>query len=333
MAFNGKYVLNLALFAQNQGVSKDLVLDEIGLSDDDLCSESCIIENDSYNLVVGKAVKLTGDECFGMHAGEHLSLSAAGLIGQITQNSETIHQAIQYCCDFANLGCSVLPMGIERTERTYKVVIQPDMEWASKSEIALKQTVYGVLAFNIRELKSLAPNANLVMNVDLPWEHPNNLDEYHRVLGPVNFNQKEIAIHLDVGLVNQRIINADYELLRILVNHAERKSAEFQTEKNFVNIVRQSVVKLIKPEFPSIQEVASHLNMSTRSLQRSLKQDGVSFQKLVNQIRLEMAKDYLKDENLTVKDISYLLGYSEPSVFVKAFKSWTGFTPGAFSSK
>ncbi len=331
MAFNGRFIVNLAQFAANQGASIHEVLGDSPKTIAELCEEQCKVTNEEYQAVIERAITLTGDGHFGLHAGENLNLSAAGLIGQITQNCQTVKQAIQYCCDFANLGCSVLPMSLVEESNGYKVVINPDMAWAKTSKTAYLQTVNGVLAFSIREIESLILDKKSALKIHLPWPKPVDSSEYNRIFNTdVYFDQSEIAIYLAKKHVESTVINGDYDLLRILVSHAEQKIQQLTAENGFSEIVRQSLVKLIKPEFPTIDQVAAHLNMSARTLQRKLKLEGVSFQKMLNELRNELAISYLKRDDLSVKEISYLLNYSEPSTFVRSFKSWSGNTPTAY---
>ena len=331
MAFNGRFIVNMAQFASNQGASMHEVLGNFSKTIGELCDEQCKVSNEEYQDVIERAIALTGDSHFGLHAGENLNLSAAGLIGQITQNCQTVKQAIQYCCDFANLGCSVLPMSLEEEENSYKVVINPDMTWAILSDKTYMQTVNGVLAFSIREIESLILQKKSALKVHLPWIKPTDSSEYTRIFNTdVYFEQSEIAIYLDKKHVESTVINADYDLLRILVTHAEQKIQQLSSENGFSEIVRQSLVKLIKPEFPTIDQVAAHLNMSARTLQRKLKQEGLTFQKMLNELRNDLAISYLKRDDLSIKEISYLLNYSEPSTFVRSFKSWSGSTPTAY---
>jgi AraC-like DNA-binding protein len=76
----------------------------------------------------------------------------------------------------------------------------------------------------------------------------------------------------------------------------------------------------------SIQKVAKEMAVSVRTLQNRLEAEGVLFSDLLQGIREQLAKKYLR-ENYSVEQITYLLGFSEPSVFRKAFKKWSGFTP------
>jgi AraC-like DNA-binding protein len=70
--------------------------------------------------------------------------------------------------------------------------------------------------------------------------------------------------------------------------------------------------------------------MTPRTLQRRLKAHGISYQKLLENLRKDLAKSYLRERRLAIGELAYLLGYSEPSAFQRAFKRWTGMTPDNF---
>ena len=78
--------------------------------------------------------------------------------------------------------------------------------------------------------------------------------------------------------------------------------------------------------------MAKDLGMSKRVLQNKLKEEGVTFSELANSVRQELAKSYLAEKRYTIDDITYLVGFSEPSVFRRAFKRWTGMTASQYRS-
>ena len=84
---------------------------------------------------------------------------------------------------------------------------------------------------------------------------------------------------------------------------------------------------MVKPQFPTVQQVADHLNVSVRTLQRKLKQEGFTFQEVMDQLRKDFAMDYLSRPELSVGEVAFLLSYAETSAFSRAFKRWTGMTP------
>jgi AraC-like DNA-binding protein len=76
----------------------------------------------------------------------------------------------------------------------------------------------------------------------------------------------------------------------------------------------------------TLDSVAANFNLSNRSLQRKLKEEGVTYQQIVEEVRRKLAINYLTS-NYSIKDISHILGYNEQSAFVRAFKRWTNKTP------
>ena len=76
--------------------------------------------------------------------------------------------------------------------------------------------------------------------------------------------------------------------------------------------------------------LASELGMSRQTLYRKLREEGTTFVELVDDLRRRMAADYLRARKVSVNETAYLVGFTEPSSFVRAFRRWTGMTPSAF---
>jgi AraC-like DNA-binding protein len=334
MAFNGRFILNIAHLASRQGGNIKEFVELSGKSLEELGEEACIVENANYNAILELAVKTTTDHHFGLHAGEHLNLSAAGLIVQLAQTSETVKQALELCCQFANLGCSALPLGLEEKKDCYKVTFTPDQLWKGDSEIAFQHTTAGVIAFTIKEFHSLTRMQHHPIAVHLSWSDKEGAAEYERVFGcPVSFGANEVAVLLKKEHVEDTVITSDYKLLQMLVAHAEEMSSNLDHEKGFAALVAQSIIKLVKPEFPTIEEVAGHLNVSSRTLQRRLQDEGLTYKKVMDELRKDFAIGYLKRPDLTIGDIAYLLSYSDTSAFTRSFKRWTGKNPNAYRAR
>ncbi|MGV3557324.1 helix-turn-helix domain-containing protein [Larkinella arboricola] len=81
---------------------------------------------------------------------------------------------------------------------------------------------------------------------------------------------------------------------------------------------------------PTLEQMAANFNTSPRSLQRKLQDEGVTYQQVADSIRKSLALNYLSSGTYPVKEISYILGYNELSAFSRAFKRWTGTTPGHY---
>jgi AraC-like DNA-binding protein len=115
-----------------------------------------------------------------------------------------------------------------------------------------------------------------------------------------------------------------------MLEHFETYAQEFLAEMDEPREVTREVTRILlsslDDESITIKKVARQMSMSVRTLQNHLKDEGVVFSDLLKVVRERLAKKYLR-ENYTVEEITYLLGYSEPSTFRKAFKKWAGITP------
>ena len=331
MTFSARFVLSIIRFAGVQGANAKKLLELTGYSMEALCDEALRVDSEVYNQVLEQAIAATGDDCFGLHSGEYLNLSAAGLIGQITQTSATVKEALEYCCEFAQLGCRALPMALKEEEQYFRLLIKPDTIWLQQSELSVRHTIDGVLAFTIREFHTLTFQKYYPVAINYAFGQPKNTDEYERVFQcPFRFNQKETSILFDKNTINQPVVTSDYQLLRILVEHAEEKIAIIENEEGFAHLVKQSMINLIKPEFPTIDQVAGNLNISVRTLQRRLKEEGVTFKEILESLRRDFAISYLRKSELSINEIAYLLSYADASAFIRSFKRWTGKTPQVY---
>ena len=125
------------------------------------------------------------------------------------------------------------------------------------------------------------------------------------------------------------ISDASQESAELCVQQCELLISKFSEKTNLVEDVRYEI--LSRPAyFPDIETVAGKMHMSSRTLRRHLDKQGTSYQDLLNEIRLNLARDYLLATALRLDQISQLLGYTEPANFTHAFKRWTGVSPRTY---
>ncbi len=330
MAFNGRFIASRIDFAGRQGANTSLLSQKAGGADF-LCREESTVDYTVYNRLLEQIVDQTGDDFFGLHFGESMNMTAAGLVAQITQTSEHVLQALQYACDFAQLACSSLPMRLEEKADAWCLYITPEPLWASDSPLAVRHTVEGTIVFTIKEFHELTRKKHFPLRIELPYDMPKDRTEYERLFQcPMSFGQKGISIYFDKGHITEKVVTSDYHLLRVLVAHAEERIAAIQRKGGFYEEVKTSVAHLIKPEFPSIEQVARHLHVSVRTLQRRLSEEGHTFKEIIESLRKEFAFAYLKRPELSINEIAYLLNYTDASAFIRSFKRWEHKTPNEF---
>jgi AraC-like DNA-binding protein len=153
-------------------------------------------------------------------------------------------------------------------------------------------------------------------------------DARHRAFfgAPVRFGAPHTELVFDRATLDLALTSADPNLLAILLPTAEEKRARKATDAPMTDRVRRQLRSALSNADTQLDVLAKRLGMTGRSLQRRLKDEGTSFQALRESTRRDLADQYL-GKGLSFSEIAFLLGFSEPSAFFRAFKRWTGLTP------
>ena len=119
-------------------------------------------------------------------------------------------------------------------------------------------------------------------------------------------------------------------VVRLLDRQAKRLLSSDPQPDSYTEKVMGLVIAQLRKRKLGIEVVADDLSMSVRSLQMKLKEEGTSYQKLLNRIREQLAIAFLQEKKYSKSEIADLLGFSEISVFSRTFKKWTGQSPSEF---
>ena len=125
----------------------------------------------------------------------------------------------------------------------------------------------------------------------------------------------------------QTLPNADAQLLKVMDEHAQLLLSKRILPDDFVGQVRKEIIRDLHGGEALRDTIANRLNMSPRTLQRRLEENGIAYAELLDEVRAELAKNKLQNSELSLAEIGFLLGFSEQSSFNRAFKRWTGKTP------
>jgi len=173
-----------------------------------------------------------------------------------------------------------------------------------------------------------------IMPVHVTMQRPEPVDKtaYEDMFGPsIEYAAPAHRLSFDAVLVNTPLSTAHPELARLndqtVIDYLARCE-----RSNLTMQVRAGIIEQLPNGRPNQEDIAQTLNTSLRSLQRKLKDEDTNFKALLNETQQDLALQYIRDSNRTIGEITYLLGFSEPSNFTRAFKRWTGKSPGEFRS-
>jgi AraC-like DNA-binding protein len=146
----------------------------------------------------------------------------------------------------------------------------------------------------------------------------------------VHFGCARTELVFDARLLDLALPKADPALAALLQRNASALLGSTANRSNFADQVRDEISKVSAPGDLQLAVIARRLGTSARTLQRRLGADGMSFHELVRETRSTLAKNHLRKGELAICEIAYLLGFSQPSAFHRAFQRWTGTTPRTF---
>jgi AraC-like DNA-binding protein len=129
------------------------------------------------------------------------------------------------------------------------------------------------------------------------------------------------------GDLDRVVSTADDTLVGYLDRLADESLESLGTEESILKKVRRALWTELSEGQPSVKRIAAALNMSVRTLQRRLREDDTSFVEVLDEFRREMATGLLRNRELAIYEVAFLLGYSEPSTFHRAFRRWHACSP------
>ncbi len=159
---------------------------------------------------------------------------------------------------------------------------------------------------------------------------PEHHAEYHYMFHcPINFGEAFSEIILDADLLDLPIVRSEAELEDYLQQQPYGSLQVPGRDKSYTEQIRRHIKKHL-PNLPDYNHLAQKLKLNPQTLRRRLKEEGADYRQIKNEFIRDMAIDYLKRDGLEIKEIAYLLGFSEPSAFVRSFKKWTGTPPNTY---
>lgn len=209
------------------------------------------------------------------------------------------------------------------------------MSWTQAVANTPRASEYSLAAF-VSLCQALIGRPIKPIRAGLPFAAPTDAGVYRALLGcPVDFDCDAIKLSIPAHLLALPITSKDSYLLRLLEQQAQAllhqrpQAADDEAGNSFAR-VQEQIVEAMKNGDASAEAVAKAVGVSTRSFYRLLSRAGYSYRGLLAHTRHSLARQYLADPALAQTDIALLLGYAEQSSFIRAFRGWTGMTPGEY---
>lgn len=311
--------------AQHYHLDAQALLAAAGISDEQLQQADALIPFDRVAMLFLQALQQSGDSAFGLMVGSMVQPRSYQVLGYAILSCGTLGEAVDRLIRYEKL---VGKLGVTRLVEAGDVC---RLEWQSPitgpwSRFLKEAAIAGWITL-ARQLVVSVPAFEVF------FEHACEADaaRYEQVLGaPVHFKAAFTGVQLATTALQTPMAGADAGLRAMMDKQAAVLLEEFDSRVNLVNEVRSVLVRVLPDGEPSLETVAERLSMSERVLQSRLRDAGMSFTAVIEDVRRSLATLYLQQTSVALIDIAFLLGFSEQSAFSRAFRRWMGQSPQAW---
>ena len=273
------------------------------------------------------AADLSGDTNFGLHVGESVNPSAFDVVGYCAINSPTLGAAFTRVARYHSIWTDGALFTLESSGDTSAVVYR----YVDPTIVDHRQDSEMTLATVAALCRNIATPDFVPTAVEFQHDAPADTSEHQRLFRcPIEFRAPANRLSFASRFLAFPIAKADPSLCVLLDRHAEELLAKFPPRNSLVDQVRSIITGELRGGDPSLERVADQLGFTPRTLQRKLQELGASHNELLDQMRRQLAIRYLREREMAICEVAYLLGFSESSSFHRAFKRWTGVTPKEF---
>ena len=310
--------------AKAAGIALDPLLKQAGLSHHEIEDPQSVIKvRDQVNFLNIVAVALE-DDFLGFHLAQTVELRQLGPLYYVLASSDTLLDALQRavryssivnegislrCIDGKSIRISFHCIGVGRHLDRHQI----ECFVTALVRMCRHLTGLRLLPDRVRLMHHRAPNA-----------------EFAEFFGDnIEFDATADDITFSNNIRQSSVVSADPYLNKLMISYCEEAISHRQSTRGpFRSRVENVVVPLLPHGKAQASEIARQLAVSQRTFARRLSEEGLSFSRLLDDLRSDLANRHLADRHLTISQIAWLLGYRDVGAFSHAFKRWTGKTPG-----
>lgn len=296
-------------------------------------SENSLNEPDSRVPFAGlvrlwrAVIEQSSDPLLGLHIGCELQATQLGIVGYAMSYSETLQQAFERLSRYGRIISEALTFDVIETSGGTRLTLKND-----PALLALRHPIEGQAAAILTIGRQITDQPLVPEAVHLPTARPADASGYREIFRcKLRFDQPQAALLFSEQQLALPIVAADSTLSGYLEELAGNKLAALRApEDRFIDAIRRVLWAELSAGKPDLERTGAKLGISSRTLQRRLRDMGLTYSGVLEELRRELSTNLLVASDLAIADVAFLLGYSEPSAFQRAFRRWQGVSPRQF---
>lgn len=310
----------------------DALLRTVGVAREGDVDPSFMIPADDYYGLFERAAAADADATtLPLRVGASMRADDYGPFGFAWKSAPTLRGSFERAARYALVLTSVALYEVEECFQGAYMHLRREGERRLGMRLSNEATLASILTIS-GEVSSEPFQAEAVF---LKHEAPERTEGHEAFFGcPVHFGSDRDAL-----LVSRRTLRTpnrlgDPSIARFFDTHLEAEVDRLADTVPLERLVMDRISPALSAGVPGLSEVAKDLGMSGRTLQRRLAAEGLTFQSVVDDARRRLALRLLRQQaEVTLTEVTFMTGFSDQSAFTRAFRRWTGRTPGAFRAK
>jgi AraC-like DNA-binding protein len=312
--------------ASRFGMTRAQLLHAAGLGEDQLRDPDARIPLSAVERIWRATAARSSDPLLGLRLGATVQTRQLGLVGYTLVFSRTLGAALGRLARYSRIvsDALVVELGGDADATWIRLDVQPSLR-------AFRPAADGRLAAVVTMCRELVGAPIAPLAVQFPYRRPDDVREYEKFFrAPLEFGALSTAFLLTRDDLARPVVWSDDALTGYLEQLAGQVLRELGAERTISDQVRRVLWRELSEGVPDLSRSARWLGMSTRTLQRRLRDEKTTFAAVLADLRQEMARPLLRDGRLAVSEVAFLLGYEDVTSFQRAFRQWLGVSPRAF---
>jgi len=316
-------------YLKSQGLDTDSLADRHGIDPTTLHLPDARINAEQHSGLLSDALTESGNSALGLELGLHRSMATLDQLAYLMMSSATLRSSIEQGLKFQNYpgrfsGFQLITSFSEIEQQGCYQIHAHD----SLGELRLL-AVEELLAAIVSTSRWVRGRPLPITGLRLDYPAPPHRKRYEEIFDcPLHFGSSAIQLFFESDILDEPLPNASPQSAGLYARLCEETSIS-RNQGDMAWRVWQIIVDRAS-EPPTLEQCASELHCSPRTLSRKLQAQGWQYQQLIDQVREIHARRYLSNPTLSITQIGHLLGYADSSGFHRAFKKWTGISPSEF---
>ncbi|SDC07338.1 AraC family transcriptional regulator [Niabella drilacis] len=326
MGLQATAIRDMLYAAATYGEAYDTLREMAGFTQEEISDSGQMVEWQKAAKLYDLLADITHNEQIGLVMGGDVSMAITGMVGFLMQASKNLEDAIGVYCRYGQMVCPMITYTYRREGKFAVVELHQNALWKSTYPRNARIAIDFVLSSTLHFIRGLCGRSIYPQAVEVEYAK-DAVKMYQEVLHcQVLFNAPLHRMLFLAEDMHTPVTSSDASLFELFSNIlGQKKSLAIQSSCR--DAVKHLLLMQHKGQIPTIEDAASGLEMTVRTLQRKLTAEQTSFREIAAEVKKELALHLMKNRTGTITEVAEVLGYNDLPAFRRAFKLWTRSTP------